>query len=307
MTTTARATYDNSDLRQRNLLCKLEITTFGTVRKNKRASSEACVREGANDRVAAVIQQLFDPSNPMLKKIVSLRGLMRNLHGSSTGPWDDEGFRIIRADAFGDYKEKQDDLITQFNAAVDELCKNRDDIVHDAQIKLGALFDPKDYPTGEELRARYSAELIAEIIPNRKDPRLDMDKDRQEKIVEEAQEAERAKIARNREHIIDTIVEELTHMRDALNRSGTKEDGDVRAGAFRNSLVPRMQKLAATLPALNITNDPKITKIAQEIAQSLCIHTSEDLREDEVLREQVKGKADDMLETMGAYFGDDAK
>lgn len=298
-------TYDQNQLRQGNLLVKVEIETMGTNRKDKRATSDMCATENASEEVAAVIKSLFNPKNPMMKEIKAIRGLLRNHHVASTAPWDDSGFRIITAKKYGEYKAACDDLIARFDAQVETIAQNRDDMVADAKKHLGGLYNPNDYPDAESLRKLFSAQIVTEVIPDREDIRLDISEEQTQRIIEEATEREQDKIQKVTKHVFDVVTQELEHMRDALARHGEKEEGAERAKSFRDTLVPRMQKLAGLLPALNIQGDPKLEKLAQEIASKLCTKSCEELREDETSREEVKDNCDEILGALDSYMGAD--
>ncbi len=296
-------TYDQGDLRKRNLLVKASIKRLGHARKDKRASADMCNVEGASEEVAAVIKSIFNPTNPMIKDINRLAGLLRNHHIASTAPWDDNEFRIITAKAYGEYKEKCDAIVSEFMDAVELLISHRDEMVADAKKHLGALFDPKDYPDATQMREAYHAEIITEVIPDRKDIRLDMDEERTQRLVDETIDREQKRIAKVTEHVFKVVRDELEHMNEALGRHGVKNEGDERAKGFRDSLVPRMQKLAGLLPALNIQNDPKLNKLAQEIAGKLCVVDSQDLRKDPNARAEVQGNCEKIIDSLDQYFG----
>jgi hypothetical protein len=299
-------TYDKADLIKRNLQVKLEIDALGMSKKDKGATEAMLREQGASRKAAAVIKNIYNPDNPILKKIKTQRGLLRNTHVSLTGPWEDTGFRIITAKAYDGYKKQMDELVDEFNASVEDFVRHRDDIVADAQgssFNLGKMFDESEYPSKEQIRAAFRAEVITEVIPDRSRIELDMDKERTQKIVDEATGREQERVQELLSHVANSVKDELTKMHEALSRHGVKEEGNQRAQGFRDTLVPRMQKLAALIPSLNITGDPALDKLGQEIAEKLCVVPSAELRKDPEAREQVAKDAEELLGNLDHIFG----
>lgn len=296
-------TYNRSDLIKTNCLVAVPIKCIGRSKKHQRATKELLEKEGANRKQAAVIISVFNPENQILKEIDQIKGLIKNTHVSLTAPWDDNGYRIITTRAYGAYKEKMDDLIAQFHGAVEVLVRNRDDVVADAQNNLQGLFMPSEYPSAEDIRKAYSAELVTEVIPDRHDIRLDIDEDRMDKIISDAEKLERRKVENVMKHAHETVRQELTEMIDALTRHGVKLADGKRSQSFRDSLIPRMAKLSELLPALNVTNDPAMTKLAQELAGKLCVTDCETLRQNDEVREETKKDAEEILNNLDSYFG----
>ena len=90
-------------------------------------------------------------------------------------------------------------------------------------------------------------------------------------------------------------------LRDVVARMVDKlSDKDA---VFRDSLVENIVELVNILPKLNVTGDPKLTKITKEIEGSLCNVSPKELRDNEVVREKVATKAKSILDAMEGYMG----
>jgi len=291
-------------LRERCLLVHIKIRCIGTAVKDKRVTSEVCEKEGASERVFAGIKNKIDPGNNYFKEVQKIRGKLRNFHTDHTAPWGDDGQRIITATGFTDFKNEVEAMIEQFDVAADTLCNPEiwEAIKEEAKRSLGAMFDEKDYPPVDEIRKAFSAELIFEPLPDTNDIRLDLDADQVDQIRKEACDREMERVQNVSNHVLRTVKEELENMKDALERHGKKEEGAKRSQGFRDSLVPRMQKVARMLKTLNVTEDPTFEALSKDLEKHLCQHTSQELRDDELARKQVKKKAAEMLQSMDGYI-----
>ena len=296
-------TYEVSDLIKTNCLVSIPTTMPPRSKKDKVATQEMLEKYGANSTQAAVIVSLFNPNNPLLKEIDKVKGLLRNTHTSLTQPWFDEGPRIITTRGYGAYKVKVEDLIAQFYAAVEAFIRDYDNILLDAQANLHGLYRPENYPTAEAIRQLFSAKLVTDVIPDRADIRLDIDEDRMAKLVEDIRREEHNRVDNVFANIQQTIVKEVTEMIEALDRHGVKLKDGARAQGFRDTLVPRIAKMVDMIKMTNITNDPKVEELRDRIYSKLAMHDCEALREDDVLREEVKQDATEILNDLDSYFG----
>jgi hypothetical protein len=64
---------------------------------------------------------------------------------------------------------------------------------------------------------------------------------------------------------------------------------------FRDSLVTNAVELCGLLTKLNVTNDPKLEYARKTLEQTIAGVDADRLREDDIKREDVKAKVDDIL------------
>lgn len=86
------------------------------------------------------------------------------------------------------------------------------------------------------------------------------------------------------------IIEVVGHMAEKL------KEYKVQPGKyFADSLVKNVRELAELLPAFNLTNDPKLTRLTKRIVKELCAEDASVLRKDDDVRKSVAKSADDIL------------
>ena len=74
-----------------------------------------------------------------------------------------------------------------------------------------------------------------------------------------------------------------------------------KVGSFTDSIIDNMRDLASMLPEFNITNDPELEAIHQQILRDICPLDPQELRDSKTLRKEAKNKADTLLERIGSF------
>jgi len=271
---------DNYDIQKRAILVKVSTTMLGIVRKDVEATDTAAHTHNADVNQVRVVKNLLNPKSPVWLKIRKIRGKIRNFHRDNTGPWQDEGFRVITTKRYSNWRETLEALTADFDAAVDDLVTAYDDLKREAQINLGNLYDAALYPEGDKIRQAFSVVMETEVIPSRGSVILDLDKARTDKLVADATAADQRRVKKLAEYTHQIVRKELEGMLVALKEFGddNPEAKTKRTRTFRDSLVKRMAALADTLPGLNVTGDLRLDKLAQEIAGKLTIVSAAELR-----------------------------
>ena len=80
---------------------------------------------------------------------------------------------------------------------------------------------------------------------------------------------------RGTEDLWSRLREVVSHMVDRLNEPESR---------FHATLVTNIFDLVELLPRLNVTDDPELSRFAEEARQKLCTYTAHDLKKHELLR-----------------------
>jgi hypothetical protein len=307
-------TADKYDLRQRAILVRVSTSMFGTQKKDRDATNATADQYGAAADQVAVTKSIINRKNPLFKKIDKIKGLIRNSHLATTGVWD-EPYRVIRTAKYSAWRSVMDELKIDFDEAADDLVKALPDIIAEAQGNLGALYDASLIPSAEEIRAAFSVEIDTEVLPDRGNMILDLDKAQVDGIVAAANAKDQQRLKTHA-----TVRKELETLIEALRSFGDELPDTKRTRTFRDSLVKRMAALADTLPGLNVTGDPALDKLAKDIAAKLTVINAAELRGDKVKgdnrskerveaeaaskREETADAAAEILNDLDGIFGD---
>lgn len=264
------------------MLCQLSISRWSGQKIDKGVTSEIEQIKSAHDSgkftKTLVSKALLEPINQHLNALAKY-------HTQITLPWTDKGPRLLSSTTFMDYNKNVRDAKTKMQVLLDNLVKQYPTEVQAARNRLGAMYNPDDYPDPSDLRSQYAIDVEIMPVPDQKDFRVDMADDELDevkqnitaKINEKQQAAVESTYARIRE-VTSKVVERLS------------DDKAI----FKDTLMTNVSDLVNILDGLNITNDPEITNIGVYLRNEI-IHPPEALRRNLALRRRTAEKAQELL------------
>lgn len=286
-----------ASLSSRAMLCSLSISMWSARKHDRDASEEIAARHGAQ-LDSGRYHKLLLPKKALLE-VQQVISEARQEHYFVTLPWDDNGYRVLPAAVYIDHTRKMAGLAKRFESAVATLVAQFATLVEDARIRLGGLFRANDYPTVEELRAKFSFETKVLPLPDAGDFRValgDEDRDRIKRQITAAVEASLHIAGRE---LWFRLYEAVKHMSDRLAAYKVTDLGVEHP--FRDTVVTNLVKLTDVLPKLNITHDPELERMAEQVRSSLLVDPKE-LREFESVRSKTADAAAAIAQRMAGYM-----
>ena len=156
------------------------------------------------------------------------------------------------------------------------------------------FFKQADYPGIAELRRKFAFDIHFSPISDSSDLRVKLQGHEIDRLRREIQEHERELQQELTRSLWRRLFDVLRPLSEKLNDP---------SGIFRDSLVENVHDLVNLLPALNVTQDPSLARMANEVRQKLCGHTPNELRKAEGVRGRVARDADEILDRMKGYVG----
>jgi hypothetical protein len=95
------------------------------------------------------------------------------------------------------------------------------------------------------------------------------------------------------------MYEAVSHMAERLSAYNTTEQGVEHP--FRDSIVTNLVKLVDVMPRLNVTHDPELEWLTDQVRASLLVDPAE-LRKSESVRAETATKAARIAQQMSAYI-----
>jgi hypothetical protein len=261
------------------------------------ASQEIAQRHGAQAD-AGCYHKVLLPKEALaeVQKIVSDA---RQEHYFMTLPWDDNGYRVLPSAAYMDHAEKMRELSNQFTPAVEAFTRQFGQLVEEAKVRVGGLFRSEDYPAPEELCSKFSFETKVMPLPDAGDFRVKLGDEEKERIKRQITAAVEASHQVASRELWQRLYEAVCHLAERLQAYKVTEEGVEHP--FRDSLVTNLVKLVDVLPKLNVTRDPELERLADQVRASLLVDPQE-LRKSESIRSETARKASAICDTMAAYM-----
>jgi hypothetical protein len=166
------------------------------------------------------------------------------------------------------------------------------------QFEMGDLFDPRQFPSPDEMKRKFAIRVDWYPLPNAKDIRVieGMDSAELEQIAKEARESEQRRLARAMENVAQRLHKVVKSMHETMatpiGEAGAK---------FNDSKLENILAVAELIPKLNLTGDPKLYELAKE-AKKLATKSPVELREDEVKRASAAKEAKSLADKLSGMF-----
>jgi hypothetical protein len=268
------------------MLVELNISVWTGRKFDKGVSQEIDTQKQTTTRAGNYSKRLF-ADEPIFDAIQKYAGNSRTYHYHATMPWSDSGLRLLTTTMFFDYQKEISGMEMEFNRLVEQFVNQYDKLVLQAQMKLGALFNPDDYPHVDTVREKFRFSVKFAPVPEVGDWRVNVGNEAQQMLKESYAEYYQANLEQ-----AYADVWERTH--EALKRMSDKLSGDKKQ-IFRDTLVGNVQEMIDLLDKFNITGDPKMKQAKVKMESALSGITPDALREDDALRHDVKSKVDSLL------------
>jgi hypothetical protein len=261
------------------------------------ASEEIAVRHGAQADAGRYHKVLLPKQ--ALAEIHKIVNEARHEHYFMTLPWDDNGYRVLPAAMYMDYTGRMRALSNRFATAVDALAQQFSQLVDQAKLHLGSLFRHEDYPLPVELRAKFDFETTVMPLPDAGDFRVTLGDAEKERIKRQITAAVEASLQVGSRELWQRLYEAVTHMAERLAAYKVTEEGVEHP--FRDTIVTNLVRLVDVLPKLNVTNDPELERLAEQVRTSLLVDPTE-LRKSESRRAETALAAAAISARMAGYM-----
>lgn len=291
--------YDHN-ISARTLLLTLRVSQWSARREDKRETGNITAKHNARARAARVNKSLF-PSCNELAAIHKATGELRQYVMRVSLPWMNSGQRIIKSSEYMRVTQEIAKRKSKWEGLVNTFMNDYDNHVARAAYDLGTLYDANDYPSKQRVRQMFGISATFSPVPTANDFRVSMADEHLAKIKSDLEEATRTQVN-------DAMFDAYSRLRDVLAHAADKLT--TKDAIFRNSLVENVSEVCDNIYALNIADDPRLTKLAKDMGALFDNLDVKALRKDEDVRVDAGKKAsaavaevDKIMGAFGAFMG----
>jgi len=289
----------SSQIRNQLLCIALNISCWEARRQDKKVNTEVAAAHGTATGVGRYHKDLL-PDAVEHQNILKLRNAWRVWHYENTLPWGNDGSRVIRSAAFLDYTTEYRAYKDKFNDACEAFYNAYPTLVAQAEFKLNTLFDPQDYPDVSLIKDKFRVSMTTYPMPNAEDFRII------EGIPPEEVERLRSEAVAGLNEQVTLAIKDLwgrLHTVVLAMQSRLELGTDGKPLKFHDSLVNNIADLLDKVPQLNLTGDPDITQMTQDMRELIAFGPAT-LREDMTARSEISQKARELAKRMACFVGD---
>ena len=270
------------------MLVELSIGTWTGRKLDKKASQDVTSQNNAEKGVANVSKKLLGDCAE-LDAVQKFTANARNTHYACTMPWSDTGLRLLPTTQYFKYHGEMTHLQTEYQRLVQVFLDAYSWEIQNAQLKLGTLFHPDEYPTADSLIGKFRFNMNYMPLPDAGDWRVS--------IGDETESALRSQYEGYYAQQLQTAMGDVwRRAHDALTKMSDRLDyaDDNTKKVFRDSLVSNVHDMIDLLGACNVTNDPVMAAAQSDLDHAMRGITPDALREDPYLRAETRRKVNEV-------------
>ncbi len=290
-----------SKLSERALLASLHISSWSGMMIDREVTDAANEDFKAEKDAGRYNKRLVAPK--FMQGISSIHSNARRLHRLLTLPWEDDGTRVLATVGYMTYTSKMKESRLKAEAEVKAFLETPDAYINDAKRRLGDMFNIDDYPSTDDLRAKFNFDIEIKGMPEAGDFRAKLSDESTKAIVKDIERRSNERLEKAMNDVFLRIQEMVSRMSERLRAYQPGYEDNKAVGVIRDSLVSNIYELATeVLPALNVTSDARIDELRKQLLDELVEHSPEILRADAKVRALTISKADKILKKVQGYM-----
>jgi len=256
------------DITQKAMLCRLRIGMWGAEKLDRKLTAEITTQKKAKSNAARVTKTLYE--SPFLNEYRTLAGATRQYARDLTMPWDDNATRLLPVAMFDDYSQGIQPLLSALDDAKEAVFDDFKDCQTREQARMGDMYNPADFPSVEAIQGKFYHDTQFWPIPSAGDWRVDMDTQRMAEIESSTENMVNQRLESAMGDLWERTYERVKKLWENLS----KED------RYYDSHLDNLTELVEMLPDMNLTADPRLSKLAEDLRLNLCTKSMDDFRKD---------------------------
>ena len=278
------------------LLISLSIGMPPQSKKIAKKSEQIEIEEGTAKRQASVIAKLYAKED--ITGLQQACTAARQMFKERTLPWG-RGMGLLPVSQYMSFMEDIRKCKAAFEMESKSIIDNIDEILHNAQIVNGGLFDQANYLSRQELEESMYFTIEATTVPteNNFDQLAGLSEEEVSSLKAEAVAGANARTEGAVKELFARLFTSLQHAADRLTK---EDDGSYRV--FRDSLISNIEKAVIAAETLNVTGNEQINELVIEAKAMIEGLTPSELRKDEGLREQTRAAAESLSKRIGEFL-----
>lgn len=280
------------NLNDKALLVQLNISQWTGRKFDKRATKEIAQSHGTIEQVGRYNKSLL-PANDLLANVHKKSSVIRTEYYRNTLPWATDGSQLLPTSNYLAFMQDFRKHKADWEQLVEQFIDAYSDLKVQAQQILGGLYNESDYPPVEDIRSKFSMDMVVMPVPSN-DFRVEVSNQELQRIQQDVESRVQQASEKAMQDVWQRLYDRVQHMAEKL--------ADPKA-IFRDSMVENAREMCALLPRLNFSENPDLEQMRMEVEQKLACHNPDALRNDPDLRRDTAAEANQILSAMGAFMG----
>ena len=291
------------------VLVSLDVNVWSATKQDRGISNEITTAKNADRSAGRYVKNLL-ADHAKHKALVNYRQTIYNWIKRRTYRWNNSQDLLPSADLTRFKTEFQEHEVS-FYTLLDDFCNQYDSIVSDMAFKQGTMFDRSDYPTKEEVRAKFGIKLFVSEVPM-SDFRCGIAQDiaddlfasytkQAEEIISsvEREQADRfIEVMQSISHCCGVDEYEVTN---ASTNTGLTKEVRTKKRKIYDTTIQKAKEMCETFKGFNLTNSQELEQARASLEKALNGVTAEDIRDSDAIRHAVKEDVDSILGKFSSF------
>jgi len=276
-----------------SMLVEFNASVWTARKLDKSTTDEVVANKNATAKDAARVNKHLLAGRTELDVIQQMVGRARTYVYDHTLPWSDSGLRLLPTVNFVAFTERMNQFEEEFERLVAEFVTIYPTLISAQAMSLGDMFKRSDYPTANEMVAKFAFRIGFLPVPTAGDFRVDIGNEAQAELKARLNEMAEERIESAMRDIRARLGEHMKRMSDRLTTDYVQ--GEAKQRRFHDSLVDGALELCDLTKALNVVGDPTLESARKELEGALLGVTPQELRKNEYVRQDTKKAVDAIL------------
>lgn len=280
------------DLKDRAILVKYTERCWVGGMHDREVSHEIEDAKGAKRGTGRYWKRLIPRA--ALKPLLAVFNEARTFHTAMTLPWLGSGVRILPAANANEYltgmRQRRGKMLNELR----KFLKDYDSWIAEAERTQVKLFRRSDYPSVEQVEAKFGFEVDVTPLPSIADWRVALS-------AEQAEEVRAQAVASMEKAHAEGVQEMFGRLQEVLQHAQEKLSDD--EAVFRDSLIGNVKDMVELLAKLNVTGNAELEAVRKETEEKLASLKPATLREDKTVRRQAATAASAIMAKMASFMG----
>lgn len=279
-------------LNDRALLVQLTVSQWTARKYDKRVTQQVTRFNQASEDAGRFNKSLL-PMNDYLDRVHSKSNAIRQDFYTNTLPWAMEGAQLLPTSNYLAFITKFRKEKAEWEALVQDFVFHYPMLKVQAARLLGTMYADQDYPSEDQIASRFKMDIAIFPVPTN-DFRVELSGAEMSRIQQDIQ----GRLMQAQTLATRDVWQRLFERVEAIAR----QCGNPKGRIF-DSMLEHARDLCDLLPRLNISDDPNLEAMRQEVEGKLASLSTDALRSDPSVRQTAADDATAIMDKMRAFMG----
>jgi len=275
-----------------SMLVEFNASVWTARKLDKSTTEEVQQTKQAKAKNAARVTKHMLAGTSELDAIISFVQRVRDYVSHMSLPWSDRTLRLLPTAKFLEFDTRMKEFEEEFIVKVNEFLDIYPTLITAQAMALGQMFNRAEFPDVNEVARKFKFRFTYMPLPTSGDFRVDVGMAAQEELKARLNEVYSQRINEAMEEVRGRLTETVKHLADRLTVDYVGNEAKPRR--FHESTLEAAKNLCDLIPALNITNDPKVEAVRADLERIIGGIGVETIRNDYAAREEIKKEVDDL-------------